>query len=93
MAVMSAEKAATKVRSVSESDIQSGVTQIKDVRAVKGWIGRGMPDRDIEMEASNVIRDRVDNPDYKAMKNRICTKYRIDEQELVRQLLWHIASS
>jgi hypothetical protein len=76
-----------KVRILSESDLKSGINEIKDVGCVQRWVKLGMPAENVEMEISNVISDRTYHAEYQKMRRRVCNKYHLDERELVRQLL------
>lgn len=84
-------EAATTATLLDEKDLQSGIAIIETFDTVQRWHKRGKRADDIEMEVPNVIRVALYKAGYQKEKNRLCEKYRIDERELVRRLLHHIA--
>ena len=76
----------TDVHALSEPDLQLGIAEIKNVSAVTTWVRHGKPVEDIETEVGNVINGRRFCEPYKALRNRMCSEYKIDEREFVRQL-------
>ena len=79
-------KTATNVRALSESDLQLGIAEIKGTSAITSWTRRGKLVNDIEFETSNAIISLDKRDGYKKLRNKICSKYKIDEREFVRQL-------
>lgn len=88
MTIMSARgaKTSTNVRALSESDLQLGIAEIKGTSAVTCWTRRGKLVNDIEFESSNAITSLETRGNYIELRNKICSKYKIDEREFVRQL-------
>lgn len=79
-------KTTTNVRALSESDLQLGIAEIKGTTAVTRWMRYGKPVDDIKIETLNVINNLVYHGDYIELRDKICSKYKIDEREFVRQL-------
>jgi len=93
MSAMSARGAttATKAPALSEPDLQLGIAEIKGTTAVTRWMRYGKPVDDIDIETPNVINNLVYHGSYIELRNKICSKYKIDEREFVRQLFQRMA--
>lgn len=72
---------------LSDKHIHIGVANISEELAVVHWTRRERPERDIEMEAGNVIRSRHYNVDYQVMRDKLMDIYGMTERELVTALL------
>ena len=72
---------------LSDEHIHLGVANISEELAVVHWTRRKRPERDIEMEAGNVIRSRHYNVGYQVMRDKLMDIYGMTERELVTALL------
>jgi hypothetical protein len=76
---------------LTKSDLKQGRDVVEGISSVARWIRKGKHVEDIEMEADNAISCAANHVAYQAMRERLLSKYGIDECTLVRLLLSDIA--
>lgn len=78
---------------LNKADLAAGVAEIELVDTVQRWSKRNKPAGDIQMETPNVMNCVANRPGYRAMRDRLCHKYKTDEFTLVSTLLQHMANA
>ena len=91
--VSAPSRAKTGVRTLSEPELQSGIDEIKGASAVTAWVRNGKKADDIEMEVTNVIGSLYMRAGYIKLRDRMRSKYNIDERDFVRQLFQRMTSA